>query len=71
MTQFMPDFTYPIDQEVKALTYAAILDRGASDADRAGVGYRGGVGTEIAGASVPPSTWKIFPVTQEEAGEAR
>ena len=26
MTQFMPDFTYPIDQEVKALSYAALLD---------------------------------------------
>jgi CubicO group peptidase (beta-lactamase class C family) len=26
MTQLMPDFTWPIDQEVKALGYAAILD---------------------------------------------
>ena len=31
----------------------------------------GGTGTAIEGASVPPSTWKIFPVTQDEAGEAR
>jgi CubicO group peptidase (beta-lactamase class C family) len=26
MTQLMPDFTYPIDQQVKALSYAALLD---------------------------------------------
>lgn len=30
-----------------------------------------GTGTAIAGASVPPSTWKILPVTQPPAGDAR
>ena len=30
-----------------------------------------GTGTEIAGTSVPPSTWKILPVTQPPAGDAR
>ena len=32
---------------------------------------RGGAGTVMDGASVPPSTCRIFPVTQPEAGEAR
>ena len=31
----------------------------------------GGVGTAMAGSSVPPSTWKILPVTQAEAGEGK
>ena len=31
----------------------------------------GGTGTDIDGASVPPSTWKIFPVTHALAGDAR
>ena len=36
-----------------------------------GVGARAGAGTVMAGASVPPSTSKTFPVTQDEASEAR
>ena len=34
-------------------------------------GYSGGAGTVMAGESVPPSTWKILPVTHPDAGEAR
>ena len=37
----------------------------------AGPVYSGGAGTVMAGESVPPSTWKILPVTQPDAGEAR
>ena len=33
--------------------------------------YKRGVGTRIAGDSVPPSIWNTFPVTQPAAGEAR
>jgi len=31
----------------------------------------GATGTEIDGASVPPSIWQILPVTQLDAGDAR
>ena len=44
---------------------------GDRDRDRERTGQSGGAGTVMAGASVPPSTWRIFPVTQPEAGEAR
>ena len=30
-----------------------------------------GAGTVMAGHSVPPSIWKILPVTQPDAGDAR
>ena len=33
--------------------------------------YSGLTGTDIDGCSVPPSTWKILPVTHELAGDAR
>ncbi|MEY2434407.1 MAG: hypothetical protein QOC92_4132 [Acidimicrobiaceae bacterium] len=36
-----------------------------------GVGSSGGLGTEIEGDSVPPSTWNTLPVTHDDAGEAR
>ena len=36
-----------------------------------GVGARAGAGTVMAGASVPPSISNTFPVTQDEASEAR
>ena len=36
-----------------------------------GEGSRGGTGTVMAGASVPPSTSNTLPVTQELASETR
>jgi hypothetical protein len=35
------------------------------------LGRSGATGTSMAGRSQPPSTWSSFPVTQEDAGEAR